>query len=93
MAIAKNIDQNVPHGSNWHQALLRQMLNNNEKRKPVISDKLKDKLVDYLGFRHFYRHSYSFHLDWNEIGSLVISLEETWQCLKKEINSFMENNS
>lgn len=90
LLIAKNIDKDKPEGAKWHKDLLLQMTDEINKRPAVISDEMKDKLKNYLGFRHFYRHSYSFFLDWEEIKSLVSSLTDTWEQLKRELKVFLK---
>jgi len=47
-------------------------------RTQVISAEVALRLADYLGFRHFYRHSYSFALDWSELEDLVTAVQEVW---------------
>ena len=88
--IAKNIDKEKPEGAKWHKNLLLKMNEEVTGRPAVISDELKDNLINYLGFRHFYRHSYSFFLDWEEIKSLVLSLIDTWEQLKRELKLFLK---
>jgi len=89
LTIAKNIDKNVPSDSNWHKTLITQMTKENETRKPVLSEEMKDELKKYLTFRHFFRHSYSFHLEWEELKKLVIPLYQVWVRFKSEILSFL----
>ena len=88
LVIAKGIDGEKPNGSNWHKELLVQMRESNDKRKEIISKDSKEKIKDYLGFRHFYRHSYSFYLDWKEMKDLVLSLLDVWNQIKAELNDF-----
>jgi hypothetical protein len=64
LSIVKRIDRNVPTGDRWHRDLLYQMGKETPERKQVLTNKTIDQLVDYMGFRHFYRHSYSFSLEW-----------------------------
>jgi hypothetical protein len=47
------------------------------------------RLADYLGFRHFYRHSYSFYLEWDELEKLVVPLAEIWERTKDELQIFL----
>ena len=47
------------------------------------------RLADYLGFRHFYRHSYSFFLEWDELEKLVTPLAEVWDQTKGELELFL----
>lgn len=39
---------------------------------------------------YFYRHSYSFLIDWEELKKLVVPLEQLWQTVKGEFNGFVE---
>ncbi len=89
LTIAKRIDKVVPEGKQWHRDILIQMAKKTEKRSPVISTELKIKLAEYLAFRHFYRHSYSFNLRWDEIEKLVCPLLKIWDEVKKELNQFL----
>lgn len=90
-AIAKEIDGNMPAGFQWHRDLLLQMMQDTVKRKPVVSADTAEKLADYLAFRHFYRHAYSFFLDWEEIKKLVTPLSEVWGQAKDEIKLFLKD--
>lgn len=47
--------------------------------------------ADYLGFRHFYRHSYSFFLQWEELEKLVDPLDEVWKQAKNELQIFLDS--
>jgi len=53
-----------------------------EGRGPVLTVGTAHQLVSYLGFRHFYRHSYSFFLEWGELEKLVTPLAEVWEQTK-----------
>jgi hypothetical protein len=50
---------------------------------------LRGKLIKYMGFRHFFRHSYSFFLDREELRMLLLPLDETWNQVKRELGRFM----
>lgn len=89
--IAKRIDNGIIQGENWHKRLLSEMVSKNDKRSAVITNDLKDKLIEYMGFRHFFRHSYSFFLDWDELKKLVLPLEEVWKQAKEEIEVFLDS--
>ena len=45
-----------------------------------------------MSFRHFIRHSYSSELDWMIMGPLVIEIENIWQIIKTDFETFIENN-
>jgi len=91
LSIAKGLDQQVPSGAQWHRDLLEQMTQQTTDRPSVISSKVVQKLADYLGFRHFYRHSYSFFLDWEEMENLVIALPEVWEQTRKALQDFLDS--
>ena len=48
-------------------------------------------LGDYLAFRHFYRHSYSFFLDWRRIALLIVPLAEVALTVRAEIEKWLDN--
>ncbi|MBK7920657.1 MAG: hypothetical protein IPJ94_31290 [Chloroflexi bacterium] len=58
--IAKEIDGAVPTGDRWHRDLLEQMGMANEFREAVLPLPIQLQLQNYLAFRHYYRHAYSF---------------------------------
>ena len=62
--IARAIDDGLPEGPDWHQALLEVMTLAIESiRPPVLSAATKELLQRLLGFRHFFRHAYAMDLD------------------------------
>ena len=89
LVIARNIDKDIPSDLNWHKSLLEQMATENRHRKAVLTDDMKNELLKYLGFRHFFRHSYSIHLKWERIEELVKSLSKVWKKFKAEISSLL----
>lgn len=56
----------------WHKDLLKTSLDGK-----IISEKLYDALSNYLSFRHFFVHAYSFTLKWEELKPLANSLKDT----------------
>jgi hypothetical protein len=89
LAIAKGCDHQVPTGAQWHRDLLVQMMQRTEHRSRVLSAALAQKLRNYLGFRHVYRHSYAFFLEWTELQELVTALPALWMQLKAELALFL----
>jgi hypothetical protein len=86
--IARRIDRVVPGSAQHHRDLLEQMTRPSSARLAVVDETLAAQLGDYLGFRHFYRHSYSFSLDWNKLAPLVIRLRPTWQEARQQLLLF-----
>jgi hypothetical protein len=90
LRISKEVDGEVPAGDRWHREVLTRMTVAAGSRPAVISADLGQRLAEYLSFRHFYRHSYSFFLDWAELEHLVRDLGETWSRLREELSRFQE---
>lgn len=88
-AVSRYVDGSFPEDERWHLSLLRLMTVPSERRAPVISETLRKSLEKYLAFRHFYRHSYGFALDWEQIKPLCHSLKTTYNLFKKEISDFI----
>ncbi|MGQ9631380.1 MAG: ribonuclease toxin HepT-like protein [bacterium] len=89
--IAKAIDLSVPTGRNWHRELLERMTLRAEGiRIEVISRELYKRLLDYMGFRHIFRHSYSGELDWERMKRLVVDLDRVFERLRREMEQFIE---
>jgi len=88
--IVKKIDLEIVDDAQWHKEILRKMSEPNKNRGAVISIHTMLLLSRYLSFRHFYRHSYSFYLNWIELQPLVRSLTRIWNSTSNEINAFLE---
>lgn len=91
--IAKQIDGNVPTGVHWHRDLLHSMTRTTPQRAALLDEELANQLTDYLAFRHFYRHSYSFFLEWDQLEVLVTPLPVVWQQLKEQVQIFLSSIS
>lgn len=88
--VAKGVDETVPSGGQSHRDLILQVSRKTNQREQVISKQTAQVLSEYLGFRHFYRHSYSFLIDWEELKKLVVPLEEVWRAIRGEFMKFIE---
>lgn len=85
--IALEVDGDLPSGSDWHKRLLDRMAAEiEEARPPAINKSLKEKLGEYLRFRHLFRHIYGFELNWNQCTPLAKNLKS----LHKEIEEKLE---
>jgi hypothetical protein len=91
-SIAKEIDNRIPMGEEWHSELLRQMtLDIPGLRPPVITASTEKKLREYLGFRHLFRKRYGFELDWQKLKKLLLGLPQIRTHLENEIGKFFES--
>lgn len=89
--IAKNIDGEVPSGNKSHQMLLHQMASENGIRDEIIDEDLYLKLREYATFRHFYRHAYSFQLNWEKMQPLIDNVHIVWNEVKQRLINFIIN--
>ncbi len=87
--IAKRLDGGLPKGERWHIELLESMAKSRETRPSVISDKLKERLKEYLGFRHLFRNIYGLELKWHKLSDLLIQLRDSiWKEFRREMGLF-----
>ena len=87
--IADAVDQAIPAGAEWHQALLAQMSSAiTGVRPPVLTPELKARLDRYRGFRHVVRNVYTFNFDVDQVARLVERLPETADMLVVELAEF-----
>jgi hypothetical protein len=89
--IAQELDRAKPSGSDWHQALLRQMTAEIPQVRPaVLLPATRDRLDRYRGFRHVVRQVYTFNLDPEQIEALVASLQETFESVQTDLLTFAD---
>jgi hypothetical protein len=89
--IAKNIDRSLPSGESWHSDLLKQMATDLADIRPaVIKGNSITILDELLGFRHRVRNIYAFELIPENVGKLVLTLNDFWPELRAELLAFAE---
>lgn len=69
-------------------------VSNGEKipeRNQVLTNDAIRQLADYMAFRHFFRHSYSFTLEWKKLKKLITPAEDIWQKTKNELEQFLNS--
>jgi hypothetical protein len=89
--VARQVDESIPEGANWHSDLLRQMAAPIAGvRPPVLTADLQTRLDRYRGFRHVVRNVYTYNLDTALVGLLVDELPETRRALAIELTTFAD---
>lgn len=89
--IAISLGEGLPRGSYGHIDLLAQMATTQSNaRLAVIDEPLRTRLEEYLKFRHFFRHAYSYTLEWNRLRWLAEQLDATLQLLREQLQIFFE---
>jgi len=66
--------------STWHKDLLKMAADDG-----IISADLYNALSNYLSFRHFFVHAYSFALRWEDLKPLVDKIAETVKTFESSI--------
>ncbi len=77
----------------WHSELFQSMFEKSENRETVLSQDLKEPLKEYLGFRHVFRHSYGYELDWERLNPLFCGMSAPCNrlsllCISAELRSW-----
>ena len=80
--LAKKIEiNNTP---TWHKDVLTISF-----EKGIIDDDLFNTLLEYLSFRHFFVHAYSFNLNWVALKPLVENLKDPLKVFKSSIFQYI----
>lgn len=79
---AQNVKVNAT--PTWHKDLLER-----SKKLNIISVSLYDELLEYLSFRHFFVHAYSFHLKWKELKPLAVGIKDLSVRFKTAISGYI----
>ena len=90
--IFKHYDEELSKDNKWHMKLLDKTFISNENRKQIFQIELQKTLEEYLRFRHYIRHAYGFQLEWTRMENLTDNINNVWQNVKENLNSFIENN-
>jgi hypothetical protein len=90
LSIAGFFENDLDTGT-WHKDLLKRMkLDIPGFRPPVIEEELYRTLDDFRGFRHKFRHSYSFDLDWERERAIARKFLETSSELRSQVSRFLD---
>ena len=87
--IAVWLNEAMPSGERWHVEFLEQMQREVLGRRPAVVDEaLAARLLDYLKFRHLFRHTYE--LEWDRLHPLVEGMAETLSALREQVTRFLD---
>ena len=77
--------------SSWHKDLLKRMKMEISGYRPrVIDNELYRLLDDFRAFRHKFRHTYGFELDWEKEQIVARKLLRTKKLLEIQIKAFID---
>ena len=92
LLIFKALNENIPNDFHWHKKLFEMTFENNDKRTAIYRCEYKEEFAEYLSFRHYFRHSYGYEIDWKRLKPLINGVEKLWENIRNDINKFIENN-
>jgi uncharacterized protein YutE (UPF0331/DUF86 family) len=75
----------LPDGPSWHQDLINTAITND-----LISEPIAKRLRQFLAFRHFFSHGYSFDLDPDRMKNLVKDIQPLFSHFRDEVNKSLE---
>lgn len=90
LRIAQTFENEIPK-DRWHLGLLHRMaLEIRDVRPAVINNCLVEKLSEFRGFRHFFRHSYGRSIDPQKIELLMGKFPATFDAVIDQVQRFFE---
>ena len=87
--IARYIDGNLPHGEEWHKALLKQMAEPGTTRAPVLSEETCAELQKLLGFRHVFIYIYANELNYEKMLENAKRVKAVFPNVSEELDVFI----
>jgi len=91
LLIDKANGENIPNNSKWHVSIFERAFEATEKRQIIFNKNYKEKLKDFLSFRHFFRHAYSHNVKWDKLKPLFYDVNNIWKEITKDINEHIKN--
>ena len=82
--IGKTVGFDFKTSSQWHRNLVDCML----AQQDFLPAELRGLLMEYMGFRHFYRHTYAYTIKWEKCSHLFMGLTDFWNTVKLAINGY-----
>lgn len=88
--IAVRVNGDLPPGPSWHTLLLQRVAQPFPSVRPAVIDRsLEVHLIEYLRFRHLFRHTYGYDLDWKRVRELSQALPGVMDRLQAHLSAFL----
>jgi len=87
--IFKFYDKQLPNSNKWHMEMLDKAFISRNERKQIFCNGIKERMEEHMKFRHFVRHMYGFQLEWEKMEGLLAGINDFWETIKENINSFL----
>lgn len=82
--IGKSLNFNFTTSPQWHRNLVDFMFS----LADFLPSELRLLLTEYMGFRHFYRHTYGYTIKWEKCAHLFLGLPDFWQTVRDAIKKY-----
>ena len=83
--IGKQLNFDFKTSPQWHRNLVDCMFS----QPDFLPSDLRLLLTEYMGFRHFYRHTYGYTIKWEKCSHLFLGLNNFWQTVKSAVSSYI----
>jgi hypothetical protein len=88
--IAAEFDGGPPAGAAWHRDLLTSMsVELSGIRPAVFRTETVRASGEFLRFRHLFRNTYGFELEWPRLKTLLNAVPPTWALIEADLTSFL----
>jgi len=83
--ILKSENTKIFKTATWHKDILKISIS-----KGIIPEELSDELFEYLSFRHFFVHGYSFMLKEEQLINLANGIKDVWENFIKSVEDYIK---
>lgn len=85
--IGKTLNFDFKSSSQWHRNLVDCMF----AQEHFLPADLRMLLTEYMGFRHFFRHTYGYTIKWEKCSHLFLGLPDFWETVRSSIRNYCGN--
>lgn len=82
--IAKSLGFDFKSSSQWHRNLVDFMFN----QPNFLNADWRLQMTEYMGFRHFFRHTYGYTIKWDKCSHLFFDMTDFWTKIKMSLNNY-----
>jgi len=84
--IGKSLNFDFASSSQWHRNLIDFMF----AQVKFLPADLRPRLTEYMGFRHFFRHTYGYTINWEKCSYLFLELPDFWKNVRQSLLNYCE---
>ena len=84
--IGKTLGFDFKSSPQWHRNLVDFMFS----QPDFLPSDLRSLLTEYMGFRHFFRHTYGYTIKWEKCSHLFMGISDFWHTVRASINKYCQ---